>query len=46
MQLLGEATDAIEYLESSKGRVKDRDGKSLADWKGIVDDLVGEESKP
>ena len=39
MQLLGEAEDNIRILEQSRGRLKERDGKSLEDWRGIVNDL-------
>lgn len=39
VQLLGEAEDNIRILEQSLGRLKERDGKSLEDWRGIVNDL-------
>lgn len=39
VQLLGEAEDNIRILEQSRGRLKERDGKSLEDWRGIVDGL-------
>lgn len=39
VQLLGEAEDNIRILEQSRGRLKERDGKSLEDWRGIVNDL-------
>lgn len=39
VQLLGEATDNIQMLENSRGRMEQRDGKTLADWRGIVQDL-------
>ena len=39
VQLLGEAEDNIRVLQQSQGRLRDRDGKSLADWRGVVEDL-------
>ena len=36
VQLLGEAMDNIRILENTKGRMQHRDGKSLADWRGVV----------
>ena len=39
VQLLGEAEDNIRVLEESRGRIKTRDGKSLEDWKGVVEQL-------
>ena len=42
VQLLGEAQDIIEVLEASKGRIKERDGKTLADWRGVVQNLYKE----
>ena len=39
VQLLGEAEDNIRILEQSRGRLKERDGKSLEDWRGIVKEL-------
>ena len=39
VQLLGEAEDNIRVLEQSQGRVKERDGKSLEDWRGVVREL-------
>ena len=42
VQLLGEAEDNIRVLEQSRGRLKARDGKSLEDWRGIVNDLWAE----
>lgn len=42
VQLLGEAEDNIRMLEQSRGRMKARDGKSLEDWRGVVDDLWAE----
>lgn len=38
VQLLGEAEDNIRYLQTNKF-IKERDGKSLEDWQGIVQDL-------
>ena len=39
VQLLGEAEDNIRMLEQSRGKMKERDGKSLSDWRGIVENL-------
>lgn len=39
VQLLGEAEDNIHMMEQSKGRIKNRDGKSLSDWRAIVQNL-------
>ena len=39
VQLLGEAEDNIRMMEQSKGRIKSRDGKSLSDWRAIVQNL-------
>lgn len=39
VQLLGEAEDNIRMLEQSRGRMKTRDGKSLEDWRGVVEEL-------
>ena len=39
VQLLGEATDNIEMLQKSRGRLRERDGKTLSDWQGIVENL-------
>ena len=39
VQLLGEATDNIRELENSKGKIQQRDGKSLDDWRGIVQNM-------
>lgn len=38
VQLLGEAEDNIRYLQDNKF-VKERDGKTLEDWSGIVRDM-------
>lgn len=38
VQLLGEAEDNIRYLQNSKF-AKERDGKTLEEWQGIVKDL-------
>lgn len=38
VQLLGEAEDNIRHLEQNRF-LKERDGKSLEDWQGIVQDL-------
>ena len=39
VQLLGEAMDNIRMLEQSRGKMKDRDGKTLDEWKGVVEKL-------
>lgn len=39
VQLYGEAMDNIRMLENSRGRMEQRDGKTLSDWRGIVEDL-------
>lgn len=39
VQLLGEAEDNIRMLEQSRGRMKTRDGKSLEDWRSVVEEL-------
>ena len=39
VQLIGEAADNIRMLENSRGRMKERDGKTLDDWRSIVQDL-------
>lgn len=38
VQLLGEARDNIDYLTKAK-HVRERDGKSLSDWRGVVQEL-------
>lgn len=45
VQLLGEAEDNIDFLLRSRGRVRERDGKSLEDWRGIVQNLWRENLK-
>lgn len=39
VQLLGEAMDNIRMLENSRGRMAERDGKTLSDWRGIVQEM-------
>jgi len=39
VQLLGEATDNIRVMENARGRIKQRDGKTLAEWRAAVDNL-------
>ena len=39
VQILGEAQDNIRVMEASKGRIKERDGKTLEEWEGIVSEL-------
>ena len=38
VQLMGEALDNIDYLTRAK-TVRQRDGKSLADWRGVLQEL-------
>lgn len=42
VQLLGEAEDNIRMLENARGRIKDRDGKTLSEWKAVVEKLWAE----
>ena len=39
VQLYGEATDNIQTMLASKGRIKDRDGKTLQEWQDAVVNL-------
>ena len=39
VQILGEAQDNIRVLENSRGRLEDRDGKTLDEWQGIISQL-------
>ena len=39
VQLLGEAMDNIRVIEKSRGRISMRDGKTLQEWRAVVDDL-------
>ena len=39
VQLLGEAMDNIRMLENSRGRMAERNGKTLSDWRGIVQEM-------
>lgn len=39
VQLYGEATDNIQTMLVSKGRIKDRDGKTLQEWQDAVANL-------
>lgn len=39
VQLLGEAMDNIRMLENSRGRMAERDGKTLSDWRSIVQEM-------
>ena len=39
VQLLGEAEDNIRMIEQSRGRRKVRDGKTLEEWRAVVNDL-------
>lgn len=42
VQLLGEAEDNIQMLENSRAWKKERDGKTLEDWRGVVQNLWAE----
>ena len=39
VQILGEAQDNVRVLENSRGRLQDRDGKTLDEWQGIISQL-------
>ena len=39
VQLLGESLDNIKVIENARGRLKTRDGKSLSEWRAVVDNL-------
>ena len=39
VQLLGEAMDNIRVIEASRGRMKNRDGKSLYEWRDVINNL-------
>lgn len=39
VQFLGEAMDNIQVLEKSRGRIKERGGKTLDDWRAEVTDF-------
>ncbi len=39
VQLLGEAEDNIRMLEKSRGLIRERDGKTLEEWRGAVKKL-------
>ena len=45
VQLLGEAEDNIRMLEQSRGKMTVRDGKTLSEWHGIVQNLWAENPK-
>ena len=38
VQLYGEAITSIEMIQQSRGRIKERDGRSLQDWQGLIAD--------
>ena len=42
VQLLGEAEDNIRMLENTRGRIKNRDGKNLSEWRAVVEKLWAE----
>jgi len=39
VQIYGEAQEAIAILEDSRGKLKDRDGKTLLDWRAELENL-------
>lgn len=39
VQFLGEAEDNISAIEASKGRISERNGGTITDWKAAIDDL-------
>ena len=39
VQLLGEVMDNIEVLENARGMLRQKDGKTLAEWRAVVDKL-------
>lgn len=39
VQLYGEAITSIEMIQQSKGRIKERDGRDLDDWQGLIYDM-------
>ena len=45
VQLLGEAMDNIRVLERAGKRLRHRDGKTLDEWRGVVQDLWRENPK-
>lgn len=39
VQILGEAQDNIRVLEASRGRIKEREGRTLQEWDAVVQEL-------
>jgi len=39
VQLYGEAMDNIEMIRKTRGRMKVRDGKTLQEWQGVIEEL-------
>lgn len=39
VQLYGEAITSIEMIQQSKGRLKERDGRDIDDWQGLICDM-------
>lgn len=39
VQILGEAQDNIRVLEASRGRLKEREGRTLQEWDAVVQEL-------
>ena len=39
VQLYGEAMDNIEMIRKTRGRMKARDGKTLQEWQGVIEEL-------
>lgn len=39
VQLLGEAMDNIRVMENARGRIRTRDGRTLTEWRTLVQDM-------
>lgn len=39
VQLLGEAMDNIRVMENARGRIRTRDGRTLTEWRALVQDM-------
>ena len=39
VQLLGEVQDNIRALENARGRIRQKDGKTLAEWRAVIDEM-------
>lgn len=42
VQLVGEAMDNIRMLENTRGRIKNRDGRTLEEWNDVISSLWAE----